>query len=120
MEPTNADLLQSHESLQKLFEQDLKGVFALRLEEIVDEVNDRLQKLNKVEQDLSRRVQEEDLTQEEANAQWREVRDETAEINEEPMPRSALREVQISAADLKALKWMIEAGQNTEDDTATE
>jgi hypothetical protein len=120
IEPLNADLLQSQESLQKLASRDLRGVFALRLADILDKVEGRLQKLQGVEEDLSRRVGEGDLQQDEADAQWRELLGETLEINAEPIPRSALRTIEISVADLKALEWMIEAGQNTEDDTATE
>ena len=92
MNPQNLDLLQSQESLQKL-----QGV----------------------QEDLSRRVGEGDLQQEEADDQWRELLQETLEIEGEPLPRSALRTVEVSVADLKALEWMIE-DQPPEDDTATE
>ena len=117
MNPQNLDLLQSQEALQKLASRDLRGVFALRLADILDEVEGRLQKLQGVQEDLSRRVGEGDLQQEEADDQWRELLGETLEIEEEPLPRSALRAVEISVADLKALGWMIE---DAEDSTDTE
>jgi len=119
MKPTNLKLLESQESLQKLSSRDLRGVYALRLADILDEVEARLQKLQGVQEDLSRRVDEGDLQQEEADDQWRELLQETLEIEEEPLPRSALRAVEISVADLRGLDWMIE-DQNTVDDTATE
>ena len=120
MRPQNLDLLQSQESLQKLASRDLRGVFALRLADILGEVESRLHKLQGVQEDLSRRVDEGDLQQDEADEQWRELLQETLEIEEEPIPRSALRTVEISVADLQALDWMIEADENPEDDTATE
>jgi len=119
IKPKNFDLLQSQEALQKLAGRDLRGVFALRLADILDEVEGRLQKLQGVQEDLSRRVGEGELQQEEADEQWRELLEETLEIEEEPLPRSALRAVEISVADLRGLDWMIE-DQNTDDDTATE
>ena len=124
MTPQNLDLLQSQESLQKLASRDLRGVFALRLADIFEEVQGRLQKLQGVQEDLAQRTDEGDLSQEEADEQWRELLKETLEIDEEPLPRSALRSIEVSVADLKALDWMIEdqksEAQSTEDDTATE
>ena len=119
IKPKNFDLLQSQESLQKLAGRDLRGVFALRLAGILNDVESRLQKLQGVQEDLARRVDEGDLSQEKADEQWREVLDKTAEIDAEPIPRSALRTIEISVADLQALGWMIE-DQNAENDTATE
>jgi len=106
IEPTNAELLQSQQSLQKLVERDFKGVYTLRLEEIVSEVNLRLQKLQSVEEDLSRRVRQEDLSQDEADEQWQEVLKETLDINQQPLPDDAFRTVKLSLNDLQALKWM--------------
>jgi len=125
MHPQNLDLLEAQEALQKLASRDLRGVFALRLAEILEEVEGRLQKIQGVQEDLSRRVGEGDLQQDQADEQFRELLGETLEIEEEPLPRSALRAVEISVADLRALDWMIEdqnmvEDQNTEDDTATE
>jgi hypothetical protein len=117
MNPQNLDLLQSQESLQKLASRDLRGVYALRLADILGEVESRLQKLQGVQEDLGRRVDEGALQQEEADEQWRELLGETLEIEEEPLPRSAFRSVEVSVADLQALKWMIE---DAEDDTDTE
>jgi len=117
MHPQNIDLLQSQESLQKLASRDLRGVFALRLADILGEVEGRLQKLQGVQEDLARRVSEGDLQQDEADEQWRELLGETLEIEEEPLPRSALRTVEISVADLQALEWII---ADAEDDTTVE
>jgi len=119
MSPSSLDLLQSQDALQNLASRDLRGVFALRLADILDEVEGRLQKLQGVQEDLSQRVDEGDLSQEEADEQWQELLEETLEIEEEPLPRSALRSVEISVADLKALEWMLK-NQNTEDVPATE
>jgi hypothetical protein len=119
IEPTNAALLQSQEALQKLASRDLRGVFALRLADILDEVEGRLQKLQGVQEDLSRRVREGDHQQDEADEQWRELLEETLEIEEEPLPRSALRAVEISVADLKALEWMIKDKDDPEANRTT-
>jgi hypothetical protein len=108
MQPQNIDLLQSQEALQKLAKRDLRGVFALRLADILDEVRGRLQKLQGVQEDLSRRVDEGDLQQPEADEQWRELLEETCEIDAEPIPRSAVRTIEISVADLNALGWLFE------------
>jgi len=116
LNPKNLTLLESQESLLKLSSRDLRGVFALRLADILGEVEGRLQKLQGIEGDLVSRVDEGDLKQDEADEQWRELLQETLEIDEEPLPRSALRSVKISVADLKALEWMIA----DEDSTDTE
>ena len=108
MNPQNLDLLQSQESLQKLASRDLRGVFALRLADILEEVQGRLRKLQGVQEDLARRVDEGDLQQDEADDQFRELLEETLEIEEEPLPRSALRTVEISVADLQTLSWLFE------------
>jgi len=113
MNPQNLDLLQSQEALQKLASRDLRGVFALRLADILEEVEGRLQKLQGVQEDLSRRVDEGDLQQDEADEQWCELLQETLEINVEPIPRSALRKIEISAADLQTLDWMMAAEEST-------
>jgi len=119
MNPSSLDIIRSQEALEKLASRDLRGVFALRLAEIVQEAQDHLEKILSVQKDLSRRVDEGDLAQEEADEQWQELLEETLEIEEEPLPRSALRTVEISVADLKALEWMIE-DQNADDVPATE
>jgi polyhydroxyalkanoate synthesis regulator phasin len=105
------------EALEKLVSRDLRGVFTLRLAEIVQEAQGHLEKLQGVHKDLSQRVDEGDLSQEEADEQWQELLEETLEIDADPLPRSALRSIKISVADLKALGWMIE---DAEDSTDTE
>jgi len=119
MNPSSLDIIRSQEALEKLASRDLRGVFTLRLAEIVQEAQDHLEKILSVQKDLSQRVDEGDLSQEEADEQWQELLEEKLEIDAEPLPRSALHTVEISVADLKALDWMIE-DQNTEDDTNTE
>jgi len=113
MELTNLTLLNSQESLQKLASRDLRGVFALRLADILEEAESRLEKLHGIQKDLAQRIDEEDLTQKEADEQWQELLQETLQVEEEPLPRSALRSVEISVADLKVLDWMIAAEKNT-------
>ena len=108
MHPQNIDLLQSQEALQKLASRDLRGVFALRLADILEEVEGRLQKLQGVQEDLSRRVDEGDLQQDEADEQFRELLQERLDIGAEPIPRSALRTIEISVADLQTLSWLFE------------
>jgi len=117
MEPSNLSLLESKESLQKLASRDLRGVFALRLADIIEAVNERLRRLQALRQDLDERIENGNSSVEEADEQWREVLEETLEIEEDPLPRSALRTVEISVGDLKALDWMI---GDAEDDTDTE
>ena len=116
MKPSSLDIIRSQEALEKLASRDLRGVFTLRLAEIVQEAQEHLEKILSVQKDLSQRVDEGDLPQEEADEQWQELLEETLEIDAEPLPRSALRTVEISVADLQALDWMIA----NEDDTATE
>jgi two-component sensor histidine kinase len=119
MNPSSLDLLQSQEAIQKLASRDLRGVFALRLADILDEVDGRLQKLQGVQEDLARRVDEGDLQQDEADEQFRELLEETLEINAEPIPRSALRTIEISVADLQTLSWLFEepAENSTDEET---
>jgi two-component sensor histidine kinase len=117
MHPQNLDLLQSQEALQKIASRDMRGVFALRLADIIEEVEGRLQKLQGVQEDLSRRVDEGDLQQDEADQQFRELLEETLEIGAEPIPRSALRTIEISVADLQTLSWLFEDESGTEEDS---
>jgi hypothetical protein len=119
MHPQNIDLLQSQEALQKLASREMRGIFALRLADILDGVEGRLHKLQGVQEDLSRRVGEGDLSQDEADEQWRELLEETLEIDAAPIPRSALRSIEISVADLQALDWMIAEAAEDEDIATT-
>jgi polyhydroxyalkanoate synthesis regulator phasin len=62
-------------------------------------------------------VEEGDLSEDEADKQHQELLEETLEIEEEPLPQSALRTVKISVVDLNTLDWMI---ADAEDDTTAE
>lgn len=107
--PQNIDLLQSQDALQKVASRDLRGVFALRLASITDAVCERLQRLQTAQQNLLERAeQEESFSEEDADEQRREVLEETCEIYAEPIPRSAVRTIEISVADLKVLGWLFE------------
>jgi aminoglycoside phosphotransferase len=112
---SNVQLLQSQEAFQKLVSQDLRGVYALRVLDIADAMERRLKKLQSVEEDLRGQVDEEALTQEEANEQWQEVLDEELEVEEPPLPRAAVRQATLSAGDLKQLKWLFQDSPETDD-----
>lgn len=115
---SNVQLLQSQEAFQKLVSQDLRGVYALRVLDIADAMERRLKKLQSVEEGLRGQVDEEALTQEEANEQWQEVLEEELEIEEPPLPRAAVRQATLSAGDLKQLEWLFQDSPET-DDTQT-
>jgi hypothetical protein len=108
MHPQNIDLLQSQDAIEKLVSRDLRGVFALRLANILEAVVEQLRRLQTVRQELNQRIQNGDLSEEEADEQWREVLEDTCEIDAEPIPRSAVRTIEISVADLKVLEWLFE------------
>lgn len=104
IEARNDELLASQDALQELAGKPLSGVHALRLKEILSEVEDRLQRLQEVQQDLMQRDNEEA----EANDEWQEVLEDTLEIDEEPLPQEAVEDIEISASTLMALDWLIE------------
>jgi|APHM01.1.fsa_nt_gi hypothetical protein len=96
MAPTNAELLDSQEALSKLVQADLKGIYALRLKEIVSDVEERLMHLQEVHEETD------------TDEEWREVLQDEMEIDEDPLPKEAFEGVEISAQDLIALDFMIE------------
>jgi len=101
----NSKLLESQQALQKLAQKPLSGVYSLRLREVLAAVEDRLNRLQEVQNDLQGR---EDLSPEEADEEWRNVLEDTLEIpDEEPLPREAVEGIQISAGTLVALDWLI-------------
>lgn len=109
IEVTNKTLLESQEALQRLAKAGLRGVFALRLADIISAVEDQGQKLHQVRTDLWGRAQEEDITEAEAQEQWEEVLEKTCEIEEEKLPRSALRSADdLTAGDVLQLRWLLE------------
>jgi len=103
MEVTNADLLMSQEALQELTDAKLKGTHALRLKDITSEVQTRLTRLSEVQSDLHDR---DDLSEEEADEEWSDVLEDTLEVDEEPLPRQAFENIEISAQTLMALDWL--------------
>ena len=103
----NDQLLASQESLQELSEQPLRGVHALALGDIMDEAQGRLERLHELRQGLIQRVEDDGLTEQEADEEWREVLEETSEIDAEPLPQSAVEEIEISAGHLMTLGWLI-------------
>ena len=101
----NFRLLQSQEALSSLVESKLSGVYALQVRDIVEEVQERVQRLHEVRKDLAQR---EDLSEEESNEEWEQVLSEESSIDTGPLPQSALQNAEVSAQDLFALDWMIE------------
>lgn len=105
IEARNDELLASQDALQELAGKPLSGVHALQLREILSDIEDRLQRLQEVQQDL---MQREDMDEAEANDEWQEVLEDTLEIDEEPLPQEAVEDIEISASTLMALDWLIE------------
>lgn len=110
MDVKNARLLNSQQPLQELAQSKLPGLHALHLQEIMAEVEERMKHLQEVQRDLMQRAQDEedDLTDEEADKQWQEVLEDNLELDHDPLPREALENIEISAAHLMALDWLIE------------
>lgn len=104
MEVQNAHLLNSQKALQELSQARLKGVHALHLKEIIGDVEERMQRLQEVQQDLMER---EDLGEDEADEEWRQVLQDDLELDHEPLPREAFESIEISAGTLMALDWLI-------------
>lgn len=104
IEARNDELLASQDALQELAGKPLSGVHALQLRETLSDIEDRLQRLQEVQQDLMQRDNEEA----EANDEWQEVLEDTLEIDEEPLPQEAVEDIEISASTLMALDWLIE------------
>lgn len=110
MQVKNAQLLNSQKALQELTQASLKGTHALALKEIMSAVEERLQHLQEVQQSLVERAQakNEDLTEEEADEEWTEVLEDDLELDHDPLPQEAVENIEISAAHLMALDWLIE------------
>jgi len=104
IEVENSQLLASQDALQTLAQKPLSGVYSLRLRDILDHVEQRLGRLQEVQQDLQER---EDLSPEEADEEWRMVLEDTLEIDKEPLPEKAIEGIEISAGKLVALDWLI-------------
>lgn len=100
----NGQLLQSQQALQEIAQANLKGVYALQVRDILGPVQKRLDRLQEVQQDLMER---EDMSEQEADEEWRQVLQEKTNIDEDPLPRQALEDIEISAGTLIALDWMI-------------
>jgi len=104
IEVPNQRLLASQDALQTLAQKPLSGVHSLRLREILSDVKGRLQRLQEVQKDLQSR---EDMDESEADEEWRRVLEDTLEIDEEPLPEEAIKNVEISAGTLVTLDWLI-------------
>jgi hypothetical protein len=107
MEVQNQQLLASQEALAELSEQPLSGLHALTLKEILSDVEARLQRLQEVQQDLMERENEE-----EADEEWQQVLQDDLELDHEPLPREAIKNIEVSAQTLIALDWLIHDEDN--------
>jgi hypothetical protein len=100
----NEQLLGSQDSLQALSETSLPGRHALQLMGILEEVQTHLEHVHEVRTQLANRDEEEEAAEQE----WQDVLDDELEINENPIPRSAIAEVEgIEAKDLYRLRWLL-------------
>lgn len=104
IEVENRQLLASQQALRTLASKPLSGIHSLQLRDILDEAEARMQRLQEVQQDLSSR---EDLSEEEADEEWQQVMKDTTEIDHDPLPEEAVRDISIAAGDLMALDWLI-------------
>lgn len=109
MEVKNHRLLNAQQPLQEFAQTSLPAVYAIALKEIMADVEERLQRLQEVRQDLMRRAEDEDaaLTEEEADEEWQEVLTDELELDHDPLPQEAIENIEISAAHLMALDWLI-------------
>jgi hypothetical protein len=104
IEVKNQELLASQSALRTLASKPLSGVHSLRLKEILSAVEERLARLQEVQQDLMSR---DDMDEEEAQEEWQQVMQDTTEIDHDPLPESAVRDISIAAGDLMALDWLV-------------
>jgi hypothetical protein len=99
----NEQLLGSQDSLQALSETSLPGRHALQLMGILEEVQTHLEHVHEVKTNLATREDDDEAEQE-----WQDVLDDELEINENPIPRSAIAEAEgIEAKDLYRLRWLL-------------
>jgi len=101
IEVQNGQLLQSQQALQELSAKSLPGLQALALREIISDVEERMQRLQEVQQELMER-------EDDAQEEWEDVLQDTLELDEEPLPEEAIEGIEISAGTLMALDWLIE------------
>jgi len=108
MEVQNAHLLNSFRALRSLAQAPLPGVHALSVRDALADAQDKVQRLEELRQDLQQR---EDLTDEEANEEYRQALAKTTDIGSDPIPeqafKAAISEVQVSAVGIDALDWII-------------
>jgi hypothetical protein len=107
IEVENAQLLASQESLQKLSSKPLSGLHALRLGDILEAADTRLQRLQEVRQGLMEEVEAGEKEHAEVDEEWAEVLEDSLEVEKEPLPREAFESIEISAQTLMALDWLI-------------
>jgi len=101
----NYELLQSQEALQALVQTSLPGTAALRVRDVVEEVQTRVERIQEVRQDL---LQREDLTEEEIDEEWQMVLQDEVELDVGQVPESTLQDATLSAQHLLALDWLID------------
>jgi hypothetical protein len=94
MTPTNRELLESQQALQDLAQTDLRGIHALKLKEVLEDVQGRLEHLHDLDVD--------------SEEEWEEVLAEDLELDHDPLPKQAFEGAEVSAATLIALDWLIE------------
>lgn len=114
MRLTNRQLWQAQGALQQLVQTDLRGVHALQVKKIVEPIQEHLGDLQEVRKGLVHRQNGEIEWMEGGQEEWEEVLDKTHEIDADPLPQKAIEDVEISAAILISLDWMIE---NTNSDS---
>ncbi|MCS3707197.1 hypothetical protein GGP62_002184 [Salinibacter ruber] len=102
IEVENQDLLASQSALRTLAQKPLSGVHSLQLKRTLSEVEERLARLQELQQDLMSR---DDM--DEPQEEWQQVLNDTAEIEEEPLPEEAVEGIEVSASTLMALDWLI-------------
>jgi hypothetical protein len=110
IEVENSQLLASQQPLKQLAQKPLSGVHSLQLKRTLSEVEERLARLQELQQDLMSR---DDM--DEPQEEWQQVLNDTAEIEEDPLPEEAVEGIEISASTLMALDWLIR-DEDEEDD----
>lgn len=113
LNPTNEELLRSQRALGRLVQAPLPATQALNVRDAVEDVEDRVQKIQEVREDLLGR---EDIGEKEAEEEFQQVLDKECEIGADPLPESALEDAKLSAGDIIALDWiLVREGVDEED-----
>lgn len=107
--PTNEEILLSQQALGSLVQARLPATQALNVRDAVEDVEDRVQTLQEVNEDLRDR---DDMDEEDFREEWNQLMQETTEIGCDPVPETALEDAKISAQDLMALDWILDRGED--------